>query len=432
MLHVLTFRPDFVPPWPPRAHTTPLTLNRLDRPQVEALLRYLTGGKALPVAVLQHIVTRTDGVPLFVEELTKMLLESSLVREEVPSYVLTGPLASVPIPTTLHDALMARLDRLSAAKAVAQLGAVLGREFAYALIQALAPLDEATLQARLEQLVAAELLYQRGRPPRATYMFKHALIQDAAYASLLKSTRQQVHQPVAQVLETQFPETVATQPELVAQHYTEASLTEQAIPYWQRAGQQARQRSANAEAVQHLSTGLELLATLPESPKRVQQELDLQIALGPVLMATKGFADPKVEQTYARARELCAQVGETPQLFPTLRGLNRFYLASRVRDHGAALATERQRCRLRLSQTLLHQSVQVLPSAWTGHVRTAVWPLQTVLGHWQSMPQLLLSERFRIAYSPLSSEIRTPFFKMLLHIRTLHLKAYCYLINYFS
>ena len=255
-----------------------------------------------------------------------MLLESGLVREEGPSYILTGALASVPIPTTLHDALMARLDRLSTAKTVAQLGAVLGREFVYALIQALAPLDEATLQGRLEQLVEAELLYQRGRPPRATYRFKHALIQDAAYASLLKSARQQVHQQAAQVLEAQFPETVVTQPELVAQHYTEAGLTEQAIPYWQQAGQQARQRSANAEAVQHLSTGLELLATLPESPGRVQQDLDLQIAIGPVLMATKGFAAPKVEQTYARARELCAQVGETPQLFPTLRGLCRFYI----------------------------------------------------------------------------------------------------------
>ena len=252
MLHVLAFRPDFIPPWPPRSHITPLTLNRLERSQVEPLIRHLARDKALPVEVVQHLVTRTDGVPLFVEELTKMLLESGLLREEGAHYVLTGPLASVPIPATLHDALMARLDRLGAAKAVAQLGAVLGREFAYALIQALASLDEATLQARLEQLVAAELLYQRGRPPRATYRFKHALIQDAAYASLLKSTRQQVHQQVAQVLEAQFPETVATQPELVAQHYTEAGLTEQAIPYWQRAGQQALQRSANPEAIQHL------------------------------------------------------------------------------------------------------------------------------------------------------------------------------------
>jgi predicted ATPase len=326
MLHVLAFRPDFVPQWPPRSHITPLTLNRLDHPQVEALIRHVAGGKALPAEVVHHIITKTDGVPLFVEELTKLLLESGLLREEGTRYVLTGPLASVPIPTTLHDALMARLDRLGSAKAVAQLGAVLGREFAYALIQALAPLDEATLQARLGQLVAAELLYQRGRPPYATYRFKHALIQDAAYTSLLKSTRQQVHRQVAQVLEAQFPETVATQPELVAQHYTEAGLTEQAMPYWQRAGQQAIQRSANPEAVQHLTTGLALLATLPETPARAQQELDLQIALGPALVATKGHGAPEVEQIYARARALCQQVGETPQLFPTLRGLCAFYV----------------------------------------------------------------------------------------------------------
>jgi class 3 adenylate cyclase/predicted ATPase len=325
MLHVLAFRPDFVPPWPPRSHMTPLTLNRLDRSQVEALIRHLAGGKALPAEVVQHLVTRTDGVPLFVEELTKTVLEFGLLRGEGPHYVLTGPLASVPIPTTLHDSLMARLDRLGAAKAVAQLGAVLGREFAYALILALAPLDEATLQARLEQLVAAELLYQRGRPPRATYLFKHALIQDAPYQSLLKSTRQQVHQQIAQVLEAQFPETVATQPELVAQHYTEAGLTEQTIPYWQRAGHQALQRSANLEAVRHLTTGLELLATLPENPARAQQELDLQLALGPALMATRGNAAPEVEQTYARAQALCRHVGETSQLFPTLWGLYRFY-----------------------------------------------------------------------------------------------------------
>jgi predicted ATPase len=286
MLHVLDFRPDFIPPWPARAHITPLTLNRLERLQVEALIRHLTRGKTLPAEMVQHLVSRADGVPLFVEELTRMVLESGLLHEEETQYVLTEPLASVPIPTTLHDALMARLDRLGEAKAVAQLGAVLGREFTYALLQALAPLDEATLQTRLGQLVAAELLYQRGRPPRATYRFKHALIQDAAYASLLKSTRQQMHQQAAQVLEAQFPETVATQPERVAQHYTEAGLTEQAIPYWQQAGQQALQRSANIEAISQLTTGLELLATLPETPARAQQELDLQLALGPVLMAT--------------------------------------------------------------------------------------------------------------------------------------------------
>jgi predicted ATPase len=257
MLTVLTFRPVFVPPWPSRSHLTPITLNRLERLQVEALITHLAGGKALPAEVMAHIVAKTDGVPLFVEELTKMLLESDLLREETQHYELTGPLTVMTIPATLQDSLMARLDRLGAAKDVAQLGAVVGREFAYEVLQAIASLDEATLQARLTQLVEAELLYQRGRPPRARYVFKHALIQDAAYASLLKSTRQQVHQQIAQVLEPQFSALVETQPELVAQHYTTAGCTEQAVVYWQRAGQQASERSAYLEAVSHLTTGIE-------------------------------------------------------------------------------------------------------------------------------------------------------------------------------
>jgi class 3 adenylate cyclase/predicted ATPase len=325
MLTLVTARPEFRPPWAPRSHLTQLTLGRLPRPQVETMVRQLTGGKPLPAEVLTQVVARTDGVPLFVEELVKMLLESGLVREEADRYALTGPLPQLAIPVTLQDSLMARLDRLSTTRAVAQLGAVLGREFTDELIRAVAPLDEATVQRGLAQLVDAELLYQRGRPPQARYLFKHALIQETAYQSLLKSTRQQYHQRSAQVLAAQFPEIVETQPELVAQHYTEAGLMEQAIPFWQQAGQLALRRSANPEAVRHLTMGLELLATLPATPARAQQELDLQLALGEALRATKGQAALEVEQTYARARELCRQVGETPQLFWTLGGLCLFY-----------------------------------------------------------------------------------------------------------
>jgi predicted ATPase len=326
MLNVLTFRPEFTPPWPTRSHMTPLTLNRLERSQVEALILQLAGGKALPREVVQHIVTKTDGVPLFVEELTKMLLASDLLWEAADHYELTGPLLTVAIPDTLQESLMARLDQLNMAREVAQLGAVLGREFAYDMLRALATMEDETLQDGLAQLVAAELLYQRGRPPRATYIFKHALIQDAAYASLLRSTRQQVHQRVAQLLEVEFPETVATQPELVAYHYTEAGRAEQALGYWQRAGQRALQRSANLEAIGHLRQGLTLLPALPDTPTRTQQELELQMALGPALMATQGFAAPEVAQTYDRARALCQRVGDTPQLFPVLHGLWRFYV----------------------------------------------------------------------------------------------------------
>jgi class 3 adenylate cyclase/predicted ATPase len=326
MLHVLTFRPEFAVPWPPRSHMTPLTLTRLERPQVEALITHLVGGKPLPVEVVAHIVAKTDGVPLYVEELTKMLLASELLRDDADHYELTGPLLSVAIPDTLQDSLMARLDQMNTAKEIAQLGAVLGREFPYAMLQAIASQDEATVQAGLAQLVEAELLYQRGRPPRATYRFKHALIQDAAYASLLKSTRQRVHQQIAQVLEAHFPEVVETQPEVLARHYTAAGEDETAIGYWQRAGQRAAQRSAYTEAIAHLTQGVAVLTTLPETPARLLQELDLQVALGPALFATKGLAAPDVERAYARARELCAQVGGTPELFPVLRGLVLYYL----------------------------------------------------------------------------------------------------------
>src|SRR5262249_8411698 len=192
------------------------------------------------------------------------------------------------IPATLQDALMARLDRLGPAKELAQLGAILGREFSYEVIQAVSPLDEAALQQGLRQLVEAELLYQRGLSPQATYLFKHALIQDAAYQSLLKSTRQQYHQQIARVLEERFPELKESQPELLAHHYTEANLTSQPIPYWQKAGQRAFERSANQEAISHVTRGLELLKTLPDTPERAQQELTLQLTLGNPLIATKG------------------------------------------------------------------------------------------------------------------------------------------------
>jgi predicted ATPase len=325
MLTVLTFRSDFTPPWPTRSHITPLTLNRLERLQVETLVQHLAGGKALPAEVLQQIVTKTDGVPLFVEELTKMVLESTLLRPVNGHYELSGPLPPLAIPATLQDSLMARLDRLPEVREVVQLGAVLGREFAYEILRRLTTINDSTLQARLEQLVAAELLYQRGRPPRARYIFKHALIQDAAYGSMLKSTRQRVHQQIAQVFAQHFPEVVETQPEVIAHHYTEAGLIEQALPYWQKAGERAIERSANVEAIAHLTKGLEELQTLPDTPERSQHELALQITLGTPLIATKGYTWPEVEKAYTRALELCRQLGERPQLFRGLFGLRTFY-----------------------------------------------------------------------------------------------------------
>ncbi|MBI3303080.1 MAG: hypothetical protein HYZ72_13525 [Deltaproteobacteria bacterium] len=214
---------------------------------------------------------------------------------------------------------MARLDRLGKAKEVAQMGATRGREFSYELIRAVAPLDEATLQQELDRLVAAELLYRRGLPPQATYIFKHALIQDAAYQSLLKSKRQQVHQQIGRVLEERFVETAETQPELLAHHYTEAGLIAQAIAYWQKAGQRAIERSAHAEAIAHLTKGLELLKALPDTPERTQHELTLQLTLGRALIATKGWAAPEVKQAFSQARELCKKE-EVRQLLAEIYG----------------------------------------------------------------------------------------------------------------
>ncbi|MBI3799917.1 MAG: AAA family ATPase, partial [Deltaproteobacteria bacterium] len=328
LLALLTFRPDFTPPWRPHSHITQLTLTRLGRPQVEAMVKQVTSGKTLPAEVLQQIVHKTDGVPLFVEELTKMVVESGLLREEEGHYVGTHggtPIPPLAIPSTLQDSLMARLDRLAPIREIAQMGAVLGREFSYELLHTVSPLDEALLQQGLRQLVEAELIYQHGLPPQATYLFKHALIQDTAYQSLLKSRRQQLHQQIAQVLAERFTETVETQPELLAHHYTEAGLKEQAIPYWQQAGQRASQRSAHVEAISHLTKGLELLKTLPNTSECAQQELTLQMALGAPLMATKGYAALEVEKVYTRARELCQQLGDTPRLIPVLHGLCLFY-----------------------------------------------------------------------------------------------------------
>jgi len=294
----------------------------------------------LPTNIIQQLVAKTDGVPLFVEEMTKALLESGYLKEMDGRYELTGALSSLAIPVTLQDSLMSRLDRLVSAKGIAQLGAVMGRQFSYELFQAVSQLDETMLQHELGRLVDAELVYQRGLPPQATYTFKHALIQDTAYESLLRRTRQGYHRRIAEVLEERFPKTAETQPELLAHHYTEAGLDELAIPYWQRAGQQAAQRSAHQEAIGHLTKGVEVLQTLPDTPERTQQDLLLHVALGVSLMAVKGRAAPEVERVYTRARTLCQQVGDTPQLFPVLRGLFLFYLNCGQRQTAQELAEQ--------------------------------------------------------------------------------------------
>ncbi len=334
ILTLLTCRPDFHPPWRFGEHVTSLAVGRLPLPQVEQMIDRMTGGKRLPAEVRQQVVIKTDGVPLFVEELTKMVLESGLLREQADHYELRRPLHALAIPATLHDSLMARLDRLADAKEVAQLGAILGRAFPYQLLQAVSPWEEKRLQDALARLVEAGLLYQRGVAPRVTYVFKHALIQETAYQSLLKSTRQQYHQQIVHILEQQFPEIATAQPERLAHHYTEAGLRARALPYWLQAGQRAVERSANVEAISHFTQGLEVLKALPATPERVQQELTLHLAMGAPLLILKGHTAPEVEQTYARAYDLAQLLGDTPQRFAVLVGVWRYYL-SQARLHTA-------------------------------------------------------------------------------------------------
>ncbi|HSA80462.1 MAG TPA: AAA family ATPase, partial [Geminicoccaceae bacterium] len=340
LLMVLTFRPEFVPPWPSRSHMTPITLNRLERAHSEALVSRLAGDKPLPAEVVEHIVGKTDGVPLYVEELTKTIVASAILRDTGDRYELTGPLSSLAIPATLQESLMARLDRLPQVRDIAQLGSVLGRELAYEMITGLSTVGETMLQEGPGQLVDADLLYQRGRPPRARYTFKHALVQDAAYQSLLRRNRQQHHQQVAALLEAKFPDVVEAQPELLAHHYSEAGVADRAADYFHKAGARVAQRSANAEAIAHLTKGLEVLGALPDGTERNQRELDLLTTMGPALIATKGYAAPEVEPAYRRAVALCQALGDTPQQFSALHGLWYFHYIRADLDIARSLAEQ--------------------------------------------------------------------------------------------
>jgi class 3 adenylate cyclase/predicted ATPase len=323
----LAFRPEFAPPWAAQPHITTITLGRLSRGDTEVMIRAVAGGKLLPAEVVNEIANKTEGVPLFVEELTRMLLESGLLSAHNGLYELVSKLPALAIPSTLSDSLMARLDRLGTAKEVAQLAAAIGREFSYELLRAISPLEETKLTGALNRLVDADLLEEYLSPPRLGYRFKHALIRDAAYDSLLRSQRRQYHGKIAEVLPERFGDIVEAQPELLASHCTEAGLTEDAIPHWQRAGQKALERSANREAIGHLTKGLELISLLPETPERVQQELQIRVTLGAALMITKGFASPEAQSVYTRAGKLAQQVGEGSLVFASFWALWVFHQA---------------------------------------------------------------------------------------------------------
>jgi class 3 adenylate cyclase/predicted ATPase len=344
-LSIFTHRPEFVPPWPVRPHVSRVDLARLGEADVHAVVRGVTSGALLPEPVMRHIATKTDGVPLLVEELTKTILDSGVVTRADGHYVLSGPLESLAIPATLRDSLMARLDGLGPSKEIAQLAAVLGRDFSYELIEAIAPIAGDELRKSLAVLVDAELLIERDGAPDPHdafrhYVFKHALIQDTAYESLLRSRRQQVHGQVALLLEGRFSDAAATHPELLAHHYTEAGLREPAARYWLAAGEQSAKRSANLEAVNQLERGLALVRGLPESTPRDLQELSLLVALGVPLVAVRGYSSPEVAQVFVRARELCARLGDLQQLCSVLFRLRSFALVHGDVDEALELGAE--------------------------------------------------------------------------------------------
>ena len=321
ILVIVSFRPEFVPPWTGYPHVVTLSLSRLTRRHGAAIVDKVTGGKSLPPEVLDQILMKTDGIPLFVEELTKTVMESGLLRDAGDHFELSGPLPPLAIPATLHDSLLARLDRLAPVKEVAQIGAVIGRAFSYELLARVSLQPEPELRASLEELVRSELVFRRGTPPEAIYTFKHALVQDAAYESLLKSRRHQLHARIAAVLEERFPETIATEPEVLAHHLSQAGLHGNAVEYWRKAGEIAvvdqrtskqlpisRRRSRllrRSLTVEHaLSRSLRCRWHLPflSSPRRATPAIE-------------------VERAYSRAQALCERLGKLDELFPILRGL---------------------------------------------------------------------------------------------------------------
>jgi predicted ATPase len=309
VLLVATYRPEFQPPWVGGSQVTVVALNRLGRNEGATLVHRLAGNLgALPPDVVDEIVERTDGVPLFVEELVKAVVEAGADRGNVP--ISAVPPSSLAVPATLHASLLGRLDRLGpAAKNVAQAGAAIGRDFSHELLAAAAPLAELELQEALRRLVEAGLVFQRGAPPTAEYLFKHALVQDTAYSTLLRGPRQALHRRIAEAMEQRFPDLVATRPEIVAHHYAQAGLVEKSVACWGTAGHRSTARSAMAEAAVQLQKGLDQLALLPDTRERRRQELEFCSGLGAALMIIKGYAAPETGHNYARARGLWEQLG---------------------------------------------------------------------------------------------------------------------------
>ena len=326
VLLIVTFRPEFNAPWAGRSHVTSLALNRLGEREAAAIIARIVGNKQLPADVTAEIVERTDGIPLFVEEMTKAVLEAGS-EDDGRQTAAAMPSPALAVPASLHASLMARLDRLGPAKEMAQIGAAIGREFSHTLLTAVARKPEAEVASALDRIIAAGLLFRQGVPPQASYLFKHALVQDAAYGTLLREPRRSLHARIAETLESQFVEVAENRPELLARHCTEAGLIEKAVAFWGKAGQRSLERSALVEAVEQLTRALAQIATLPASPVQRREEIRCQVALANALMHTKGYAAPETRAALDQARALIENanaLGEPPEdpllLFSNLYG----------------------------------------------------------------------------------------------------------------
>jgi len=361
VLVIVTSRPEFAPRWPMSAEISTVNLVRLDRRHAQMIVQRLASGRTLPDEVQAQIIARTDGVPLFIEELIKSVLESDLLVEAAGRLQLKAGLPPLAIPATLQDSLMERLDRLAPVRGIAQIAAAIGREFSFSLISAVAVIDADTLAEGLSQLEAAELIFRRGTPPYAIYAFKHALVQDTAYGSLLKSRRQRLHQVIAKTLCDKFPEQAETEPEVIAHHFTQAELIGPAAAWWAKAGRRAMSRLANFEAVQSFTRGLGLVAALPEGKERDKQELSFRLSLGLPLLATRGYASTEVERNYEAASALAARLGDREAQFTSERGLWNCVYDRGDLDRSVALS---QRL---LELAVADDDVAKLALAWRAH-----------------------------------------------------------------
>jgi predicted ATPase/class 3 adenylate cyclase len=377
VLLIITYRPEFAAPWVGRPQVTTLTLNRLAPWQRAQMIRGIIGGKSLPREIADQIIERTDGIPLFVEELTKAVVESGVVADGGERYTVTGPLTPLAIPTSLHASLLARLDRLGSVREVWQVAAALGRQFSHELISAVSMMPGQQLDDALEQLAGAELMFRRGTPPDAEYTFKHALVQDAAYSTLLRSRRQQIHARIATTFEEKFQETVSNHPALLAQHWTEAGLFEKAVEYWLKAGQQSYAKSAMIEGLAQLRRGLNLLSGVSDEAVRKEYELNLQIELGNILVTTKGWSAPEAGETFSRARQLCQDLNRPQQLGRVLEGQFAFRFTrgefDEAREHAAQI--------LALGETRDNARLKCLGSSLSGHTYFSFGQFQVALGH---------------------------------------------------